>query len=110
METLLNLRSFEVFHEIIISKHLEDILAALFQLSFVPFKKPVPDDSCEKVLLNLESLHDNYEPNITYSLWVKMESDKKKFKDHLEKLQKQIYRPLIVRNYMILLGSKVIIK
>lgn len=102
VDTLLKLDEVDIFHDLLISKHLEDVLAALFQLSFAPLKKPVP--SCSNT--SETEVGDNYETKkMTFAVWSELEQNKRIYKERLTKMQINLYKPLIIRKYLIILGN-----
>lgn len=105
LDAILYLKDDDTFHEIITSKYLEDVIAALFQLAFAPVKKPITDDND---FTDFHSVSDDFEVlEMSSSLWHKLEENKNKYKNHLLFLQKQTYRPLLIRKYLVLLEAKV---
>lgn len=106
----MDLNKVDVFHELVM-KHLEDVLAALCQLSFAPLKKPTSNNTENADLINLELLEDSLEiTEMSYTVWNKLEQNKNKYKECLITLQKEIYKPYIIRKLLILFGSKVLSK
>lgn len=105
MDSLLKLNEVDLFHDLLISKHLEDLLAALFQLSFAPLKKPVP--GCSNAS-EMESGDNNYETKkMTFAVWSELEQNKRIYKERLIEMQTSLYKPLIIRKYLIILGNPV---
>lgn len=100
----MHLKENDIFHEIITSKYLEDILAALLQLSYAPIKKPGSEDTFE----GFEYVDDDFEvTEMSTALWNKLQLNKIKYKNQLLAIQKQTYRPLVIRKYLVLLDTKV---
>lgn len=105
MEDVCYLLDVDVFHDLIVARHLEDVLAALFQLSFAPLKKPVDCENKESI--NLSSFDDNFEiKDMTFSVWQKLEEKRRNYRTLLMNLFRKIYKPLLVRK-LSLLNSKV---
>ena len=106
MDDLLYLLDVDIFHDLIVGKHLEDVLAALFQLSYAPLKKPADPEDVESVDFNL--VDDDFEiKDMTFSIWKKLEGNRQNYSTQLERLLQNIYKPLLIRKLSLLLNSKV---
>ncbi|XP_044728983.1 transport and Golgi organization protein 6 homolog [Chrysoperla carnea] len=81
-------KNFEI-RKFILSRHLGDLLAALFQLSFAPLKKPI---------------HATNEFQITEEIWEKLQSDRLFFRNNLNNLLNSTYLPALIREIMVLMG------
>lgn len=105
MDDVCYLLDVDVFHDLIVAKYLEDVLAALLQLSFAPLKKPVDHNDEESI--DFSSVDDNFEiKNMTFSVWKRLEENRRKYSTFLTCLLQKIYKPLLIRK-LSLLNSKV---
>lgn len=97
IRVLLCLYEESTLHSLIIPQHLGDILSGLCQLSFAPLKKPVETNSDRK---NSDDFV------MTTELWNRLQSDRKIFQQHLDRLVSRIYQPMVIRELMIIQGNK----
>lgn len=105
MDDVFYLLDVDVFHDLIVTKHLEDVLAALLQLSFAPLKKPV--DCKDEESVDFSSVDDNFEiKDMTFTMWKKLEEKRRNYSTLLTRLLQKIYKPLLIRK-LSLLNSKV---
>ncbi len=108
-DALLCLNDVDVFHDLLVSKYLEDVLGALFQLSYAPLKKPVKSQNYDaNAVADLDSFDEDFEiTEMTFSIWRRLEENKMKYKNSLDKLEEETYKPLIIHKFLVLLGTKV---
>lgn len=85
----------------ILSRHLNDLLAALFQLSFAPFKKPTNNISSVACSSSTSS---NNAFQISEELWMELQKDRVCFKDSLYILLNSTYQPTLIKELMVLMG------
>ncbi len=98
----LDLLEVKDLRQILLTKHLGDVLASLIQLSSAPLKKPQPSETMENDLKKCEESSDEFV--MTQDKYDEFCQSQDLFKKHLHGVIDKVYPPLIVK-YLLVLQS-----
>lgn len=109
VKTMLNCTQAVVLWDLVVHKHLVDLLAALLQLCHAPIKKVVADNAEGSESSSPFDLHSLMmkcrEPDAhDGALVAEMHADRKALSTHLNRLVDGTYRPLLVRDLLLLMS------
>jgi len=106
LESLLDLAQHRSLSQLIMTKHLGDVLAALVQIGYAPIKKPDKDKTPPKDIdLNHVGHQEEEEFVMTEQLYDRLANDQVKYKKELEKIVEKTYQPLVIKYFLILQTS-----